>query len=80
MTLRQLWLMAAGRREEWRKIVIGQAWAIGSLFGEPASTDELAQFIRTGCPGDSAVAVEPKNHLVDEKVAEFLRTGKLIVE
>lgn len=78
--MRVLWQMAVGRREEWRMLLLSQAWAIGRLFDKSASRVDVEQFIRTGSHGASGGDREPPNHLVDEKVAEILANGgKLIV-
>lgn len=75
--------MAQGRREEWRMMLLLQAGAIGRLFEDDSLTEtQLEQFIRTGSAGASAKAEgkEPRNPLADELVAQYLTTGKLIVE
>lgn len=76
--MRVLWWMAEGRREEQRRMLLGQAWAVGRLFGGQTSPVDVERFVRTGLHADAA-GKEPKHPLVDDIVAEVLRTGKLIV-
>jgi len=78
LTLRELWSMAEGRREEQRRMLLAQAWAVGGLFGGKNSVVDVDYFVRTGLYADGG-AKEPKHPLVDDLVAEILRTGKLIV-
>ena len=82
MTLESLWLMAQGRRSEWRMMLLLQAGAIDRLFsGQSLSDSQIEQFLRTGSGGTAAVEpVEPKHPLVDELVAKALATGRIIVE
>lgn len=62
-------------------MLLSQGWVIGQMFDErPLSDARLEAFIRTGDPGEPASQREPRSQAVDEKVAEYFRTGKLIVE
>lgn len=73
MTLRQLWRMAQGRREELRKHAIAQAalvWSLGEMTGE--GIEEFVKrgeiFTRQECP-------MPHMPEVDKKVAEIMANG-----
>lgn len=61
-------------------MLLGQAWAIDKLFSsKPVAETELEWFIRTGGAREAAELREPHSAAIDEKVAEILRTGKVIV-
>jgi hypothetical protein len=79
-TLRELFTMACGKREEERQLLLSQRQLIGSLFGEQEETDtSVRRFIRQG---GSMVAERDKDRnraLVDAAVEKIRRDGNKVI-
>lgn len=78
-TLRELFDMAQGKREESRELLLSQRWAIGSLFAEEQPTErQLREFLTFGGPMGAA-REERHMALVDAKIAEIRANGGKVV-
>lgn len=58
-------------------MMLSHQWAIGCLFGsQKVGTQEIDSFLRYGIASTSST--EPRSQAVDDKVAEILRSGKVV--